>query len=277
MGFSFNGIHSSEFTHSCRTVRLPCSAAKRVKLYTAPLSDGSIDLSAANTYSRYFSTDLVSEVCLLITAATRARLESKLSRISAWLSGSGELIFDALPWSVWEAAATEEIAPEKKSSGYAAEVSVRFRMKPYCKCIYSAEDLIRLRLELPLDTDVALNASFTVSKTFSSDDTAEGVITNCGTAPTPPIIVIEPVSSGVSVTIGGKTLTYSGDAAVTIDCSDMSALSDGVSVIEYVGGDVPELSTGENSVSIDGAAEVTIYYTPRFLYSAGADMWLADM
>ncbi len=280
MGFKFRDIHSDAFTKSVRTERLGARAEQRVRFFTPELRDGSLELSDLNSYKRFFYEDMTAEVRLFVTARDREALEKKLGRLCGWLSGKGDLIFDALPFSVWTASCAGEPEISRMSGAPAAEVAAAFRMRPGCRCVYKAEEMVSLGVMVKIGSAVPIGLSAYSSKTFSvAAGGTELEVMNFGNMAVRPVIVLECAQglSSVSVSASGRTLSYTGSAAaITADCGEMTVTDgSGACAAGDVEGSFLELAPGAGIVTVtaEKACEVTISAEPLFTYSADPEEW----
>ena len=283
MGFKFKNIHSDSFTRSVKIKSKPLAADVRLNIFTVPHSDGSLNMSSENPYKRYFSEDIITEVQLSITASNRRILENNLGKLAGWLCGSGELIFDNTPLSVWDAYVVNEINVEKRANSSAAVITVNFRSKPFCRFAYPPEDTVKLGLSIYLGTSIPIGYDLQEENTFITQALVDRfTVINPGTAPVRPVITVKRTDGGDSeiifyITVNSRTFYFDGGASeVIIDCSGMTVTdAAGTSLAAKARGAFPELLPGENIMDVSSSNDltVTLFYTPMCVYNADPDTW----
>ena len=100
-GFIFKDRHSSDFGVTVRTKSRPILPSVKENIVDLPYRDGGYDFSKANPFGREFYNDRIFTVTFNIYADNLAEMQRKLSLLSLWLCGEGELIFDDMPFSKW--------------------------------------------------------------------------------------------------------------------------------------------------------------------------------
>ena len=304
-GFSFKGIHTSEFAGlTVKTASRPIKPDMRDAVFTAPFMDGSMSTASNNPYGREFYEARQFSVTMFLTAVNLTSLNKKLAKISAWLTGSGELIFDDTPLIVWEARAAGAVDYAPERAGKKAVLSVSFEVQPFGSLVWSAangpeigQETIRLGDNLPIGMGGG-NYKATIVETPSATHVAGMVFTNYGDRPVRPVITMKSVSSGASARIGTVTVSvndsdenkmtlYSGRNVklVVADCNkhtltdgDGMSIMGGGSELVNISGRFIELPPGSNRLrfsrlGIEGAGdvEVTIDFIPLYMWDIDLD------
>ena len=108
-GFYFKNKHSNDFGVTVQTQSRPIKPEMKIQTYDSPYIDGEYDFSTANAYNREFYKNRVFKMNLQISAADLSELNNKITKITTWLMGRGELIFDDTPNVKWNASVIETI------------------------------------------------------------------------------------------------------------------------------------------------------------------------
>ncbi len=267
-GFTFKNRHSSEFGVTVRTKSRPITAG--VKSFTSdlPYRDGEYDFSKANPHGREHYAKRTFVLSLGITADNLAALQGKISKLALWLTGSGELIFDDLPLVVWKARVTDEIAYMPEHGGTKAELEVSFSAEPFGEALFGTEGPLighplQLDSEIPLSTDCAY--------TYTLDGSGNICIVNFGDMPVSPVIKITGKTGGITLSLGGKTLSFSaGGKSVTADFEKQTVKAgDG---LVGVTGEFFEIPAGINHVAVTNSAQgniiITVGFKAKYMYGA---------
>lgn len=90
-GFIFKDRHSSDFDVTVRTKSRPILPSVKENIVDLPYRDGGYDFSKANPFGREFYNDRIFTVTFNIYADNLAEMQRKLSLLSLWLCGEGEL------------------------------------------------------------------------------------------------------------------------------------------------------------------------------------------
>lgn len=237
--FSFKGIRNDSLDVRMLSMPTRPHPARKGKLVDIPAVDGKL-WQDEGAYDRI----MVSLRCI---AADNANIDD----VNAWLSGSGDLIFGDEPDRVYHARITKEFSRNNRSQRLRGqEFTVSFDCEPFR---YSTGD--------PFTAPSKMIAYPTAATAFS--------VTNEGTVNAPPLFEVTSSNSGGSITIGGKTLTFSYcPKTLYIDCGAKIAYTiedDGSFAFAsvYVSGDWPVLSPGVNTVTIAPAQVVSNYITVK--------------
>lgn len=267
-GFTFNGIHSSQFGATVKTKSRPIRPAKKCFLTDVPCRDGEYDFSASNAAGREFFSSRIFTVTVTVCADDIYKLQNKLSRVSKWLLGSGTLIFDDMPMVEWRAQISEDIIYLPESGAKSATVEISFRAEPFAYCIFNSQgpyigsEAVTLGEYIPIGMEDLYK--YAVSGIGMLD------IFNCGDRPARPAMLIEGAASAVKLTDGEKTLSFNATGSVTVDF-DTQTVTDGNGSVS-VSGEFFELRPGNNVWRIENSnvseLGITVIYTPEFMYNA---------
>ena len=292
MGFTFNGRHSGEFGITMKTASRPVQPEVKGYKYDSPLMDGMYDFSTANGFGRAFYKNRLFVLNLMLFADNISELQQKISAVSLWLCGSGELIFDDMPLIKWRACVMNGIdyAPERK--GKKAILSVTFDVEPFSYAVFMPENVILIEDEIPICAPVLLDMGdvfvYTVNPESGSLPVLE--IINTGTWYVSPKFSMN-VSGcgGVSISCGGKKLTVIGDHGaaesfdVVIDFKNKTVTyTNGRDITCNAEGEFFELMPGVNEVTVetlwDEGAEAQAYnlnveYEPKYMYDFDYTVW----
>lgn len=251
--------------------------AVRASYADAPLRDGNIDFTEANEYGRAFYEKRAFTVNMLLTAPDIIELQNKISDTARWLSGRGELIFDDMPLSIWDANAVNGIDFAPELSGTKALITVNFETEPFARGAVDVSRGVLLGDDILLGSRVPIGLDEPMTKTFEGTS-AEMVFVNAGTAYARPVITI----SGnrqigySSVSCAGKTIIIQGitDTKAVIDMEEFRLLA-GDNKADKTGildGSFFELAPGNNTLKFSmqnsGSYTVSVSYVPRFVYNA---------
>lgn len=277
-GFTFKGRHSDEFGLVMKTASRPILPEMKSYTYETPVMDGSYDFSQANYYGREFYRNRVFTLNMQIGADNLFELMRKISRVSVWLTGRDELIFDDMPLVKWSAAVINGIdyAPERR--GKKAILSVSFDISPFSECIFDTENGPCLDSAVMLDDKIPLDILSVYKMTLNSlNDTVLTVI-NPGTWYVRPMITIYPKKGTANfkmfmndkffmISTGGIKLN-----TFYIDMENSTAYTEyGENIIKMCSGDFFEIAPGKNEITVtaDSSAyplEFTFTFKPKFMY-----------
>lgn len=276
-GFTYKGVHSSEMGVSVRSKSRPVLPQLRQSLLTLPSTDGSLDYSSANEYGRGMYEDRIFSVSLYMKADNIYDLQCGASRLATWLMGKGELIFDDMPDTVWNAAVYDEIDFVPESRGTKAIVTVNFRAEPFSHALFDVRDGIYLDSPIAIGAMVPLDFNAVLEMSADGNSNALEVF-NYGSAPVRAKFIIEPSgeadTTGV-ISLGDLLINYSftsAAGAIEVDTEKYTVKQGAVDASGRVEGRFFELMPGRNTV-VFGAGNVQGYtvkvsYKPRFVYGA---------
>lgn len=269
-GFKFNGRHSSEFGASVRTKSRPIRPSSKSFTIDMPCRDGVYDFSAANSWERELFNERVFTVTIGLYAENLRAMQKKLTDISSWLTGWGELIFDDMPLTVWKGKITDEILYMPEHEGRKAVIEASFRVKPFGFCLFGTEgpeigvEEIILNENIPIGFDSFF--SFTL---IGSGDIN---IINCSDRPVRPVIQITNASE-MTLSLGNKALSFDASGTVTVDFERQNVTDSNGST--GVSGEFFEFGSGNNVLGItrssSGIMTINVSYIPEFMYGVSFD------
>lgn len=264
-GFSFNGRHSSEFGVTVKTKSRPIRPETKSFTVDIPCRDGVYDFSRSNPMGREFFYERVISVSISIQADSLIEMQNKLSALSMWLMGRGELVFDDMPYTVWEGRILDEIVYLPEHAGKCAVLDVVFRVKPFSTCAFSSEGPT-LDFAVPLDTNIPIGIDAYLKGTvYGSGDIG---ILNFGERPVRPILDISGSADEIIITAGDKKLSFDAFGRVMVDCENQSVTD--VDGDISVSGEFFELAAGVNVIHIENsntsAINIEVKYSPEFTY-----------
>ena len=240
-------------------------------LYESPVMDGSYDFSSANSYGREFYKNRIFTLLMQIYGPSLGDLIQKISRISSWLTGRGELVFDDMPLVCWRASVLNSIDYAPERYGKKAVLSVSFEVEPFSECIFDTADGPMIGMALPLSTPIPLETD----KAFAFDTDTIRVI-NQGTTYARPTLIYEAENdyfTYLTVLCSGKMIELyeiPDTEKVIIDLKNHTVIDgEGNNLMMYFKGDFFELAPGENIIASESNAEnmkTQVIYKPKFMY-----------
>ena len=213
-GFIFKDRHSSDFGVTVRTKSRPILPSVKENIVDLPYRDGGYDFSKANPFGREFYNDRIFTVMFNIYADNLAEMQRKLSLLSLWLCGEGELIFDDMPFSKWRGKVSDEVIYMPEHSGRKAVMEVSFRAEPFCKCIFDTEGPA---LEMPFMLDANIPIDISCLFKFNISGSGDISVYNFGDRPVRPIVKLGASARNVTLSMNGKSLTFMSNGQTTID------------------------------------------------------------
>ncbi len=298
-GFSFKGTHTKEFQGlTVKTASRPIKPEMRNQTFTAPFADGAVSAADKNPYGREFYEGRVFTMVMTLTAPDFPELNARLEKISVWLMGSGELIFDDSPLISWDARAVGSVDYAPERAGTRAILSAAFEVSPFGRLVWRAPDGpeisrvgIRLGDQIPIGADAE-----GYMKDIAEDKTERMVINNYGDAHVRPIITIRALNSDSSARIGTVTLEIPGKASMTIsggsqvktaiaDCGRHIVTDENGNVIfgraanqVWISGGFLELPPGRSSLYVSrtahagsGGVSVAVDFAPAYMWSTSVN------
>lgn len=268
-GFIFKNRHSSEFGVILKTKSRPALPGVKSYRYDVPNMDGSYDFTAANPFGREFYNDRIFELSLQITADHLTALERKTAAIAAWLTGSGELIFDAASGVQWKGRFISEVAYAPEKRGKTAILSVIFQSTPIGEATFNTIDGIRLKDAVYLDSDIPLDMSGYFVKSLTSGSNAVDFV-NLGDFYVRPQLEFVGDMKNVTVSFGDSKMMLedlTGNAVIDLEKCIVTD-GNGNSLLGNMQGDFFELPAGRSVLQIytDEPCTLSLRYTPRTIY-----------
>jgi predicted phage tail component-like protein len=235
------------------------------------MRDGIYDFSESNELGRETYNERVFTVTVSVCEDDIYKMQTKLSKLSLWLRGSGELIFDDMPLTVWKGSVSDEIVYMPEHGGKTAQLEVSFSAEPFSYGIFGTEGPILDSETITLDNSIPIGIdevyTFTVSKN------ADIHILNFGDCPMRPVINITSSVIPVWLTMNGKTLFFYCSGSVDVDFEKRDVTDENGRI--NVTGDFFEFASGENILNIKSTSTkemtVTVSFRPRFMYGASYD------
>lgn len=270
-GIRFKGIHSEDIGVLVRTKNRPILPEEKQRTIESNAIDGIIDLSQTDYQEHPFYQERIFQSDILVTGKDIYDLQKRVSKAAAWLMGSGDLIYDDMPYVIWKARVISGVDFAPQIYGTQAVLSVSFQVDTWSECKYSTEELD----DMPLDSEILLDSDIQLdmSEYFQYPLTAGRntiTVTNLGTVYVQPVLRFTGQSDYLVITCRDDTLTYSQPfSALNIDCKAQSVTENDVVKTQYASGTFPELAAGETTMTIKATGDIDlfIFYTPRFIYN----------
>jgi predicted phage tail component-like protein len=278
IGFEYNGSHSyDDFSIVANSVNRPILPAMRKRELVIPGKHGSYDFGG-NTYENRIISVLLQYIGTSINA-----LRLQMRDVAAWLSQTDykELIFDDEPdkfhfAKVYSALDIETFYRSGKGT-------VQFECQPFAQYVVTTAEDIYLDDGAPLDLDVILDSGDDFKFALATEDSSDEVtIVNNGNADlglgaqegAQFDIVVTGTFSAFSITMNGKTLTYTENCTgqtITIDNVNATVKNGSTNKLDKLTGDTADflkLLPGNNTVTIaktGGAVDFTFDFSPQYL------------
>ena len=257
-GITFRGKHSREFGVVVRTKKRPPIAPIKQLDEEIAMHDGNADFSEAG--GRLYYQDKVLELEFGFISRNTRELNKNISDFISWLAGGyGELIFDDMPFTIWQAKPVD-LGDVELSAYKNGRVTVQFRCRPFNSWIFTSEGI-------PLDSDVLLDSDLPLG--FGDENEIDfsigsqtHILDYYGTAPIRPIIEVTS-DGGVTLSVNNTVMAISEiNGTASIDCSK------GTVENAKVSGGFIELLSGENDIQIVAmaAGSLKFVYIHNFLY-----------
>ena len=267
-GFTFKDRHSSEFGVTVKTKSRPIIAGAKSFTLDLPYRDGEYDFSMSNPHGREHYRQRTFILSLGMTADNLAALTRKISKLSLWLTGSGELIFDDLPLVKWSGKVVDEIVYMPEHGGTKAEVEVSIAAEPLARGLFGTEGPL-LRHPLPLGSQIPLSTDCLFTYTVNGE--SKLCIVNFGDMPVSPVITIEGQAGDITMSLGEKSLSFSKGSKSTVVDFERQTVKAGNETIG-VKGEFFELPAGVNYLTVTNSASgditVTVEFKTRHMYDA---------
>lgn len=267
-GFTFKNQHSSEFNVTVKTKSRPIRPSRKSYMTDVPCRDGVYDFSSSNEYGREFYNDRIFSVSIGVCADNLEQMQYILSKLSLWLCGNGDLIFDDIPLIVWKGRIIDEIIYMPENDGRKAMLEVSFRVEPFGYCIFDnngpiLDDALWIGSNIPIEMDTYYSFSLSGNGTVN--------FINCGDRPISPVISVANANGKIKFTLGNKSLTFTAKGNTEVDFEKHIVKCDEKSV--YISGEFFEFQPGSNMLSVESqnAVSLRLTFTPRFMYGAVFD------
>lgn len=266
-GFKFKDIHSSQFGVSVRTKSRPIRPSAKMFLSEVPCRDGVYDFSASNPYGREFYNNRTFAVSMSIYADNMTLMQEKLTRLSNWLCGKGELIFDDIPLVKWTGKVSDEIIYMPEHEGRKAVIEVTFSAEPFSRCVFGTDGPTIGMEHIVIGDNIPIG----IDEVYTYTVSGKGDITvmNVGDRPMRPVIEISGNASGIKLAVEDKALSFNADGDVTVDF-DKQSVTDSNGRVK-ISGVFFEFQSGKNILHIENSntdkLTVRIHYIPQFMYN----------
>ncbi|MBQ8300677.1 MAG: phage tail family protein, partial [Clostridia bacterium] len=235
-GFSFKGIHSSSFQGmTVKTKDRPITPEMKEETYSSANQNSEHSSARANPYGHEYYNDRIFQIELSVASDNIDDLQNKIAKLSRWIMGSGELIFDTAPLVKWNARIIDTVQYMPERGGKKAVFMVKYRVKPFAELVFSTIDgpCLDEDIELKSDMPIGIDEYFTFSNKASFD------VNNIGDTPVRPVITVTGASSAYSIECNGFTITVPEDAIIDCERYIVTDLS-GNSLMSQVTGDFIE-------------------------------------
>lgn len=269
-GFRFRGIHTDELELAVRTKSRPVLPEQKERTQESNSIDGVMDFSAAGGQEHPYYHERMFQSELLVTAEDIHDLQQRIGVVAAWLMGSGELIYDDMPYIVWHAKVVSGVDFAPQIYGLQAVLSVSFRVYTWSESSYDTEQLCNITLDegITLDSNIPIGIDEFLSFHLVA---GKNIVTVCnfGDVYVKPILRFTGQSENLTVQCGCDMLSYhQAFSSLDIDCDTQIAAENSTTHMEYVSGTFPELQPGDNTmtITVTGAVELFVLYTPQFIY-----------
>lgn len=268
-GFTFKGRHSSEFGVTVKTKSRPLRPSVKTSFVSLPCRDGVYDFSEANALGRECFNERTFVIEIAAIADDIYQMQDKLSALSLWLCGGGELIFDDMPLVKWVCKVSDEIIYMPERGGRKSVIEVSMRVKPFGIAIFDS-DGPEINFDMVLGTNIPIGLADMHTYSFSGSKTM--TVVNWGNRPARPVISISGASGNLSLSLGGKELSFACGGEVTVDF-DKQSVTDSEGNYIAVSGDFFEFPPGETALSVSGSGNIKAHmvFSPEFMYNLNLD------
>ncbi len=266
-GFTFKDIHSSKYGLTVRTKSRPIVPPRKSFTVSLPYRDGEYDFSEANEQQREHYANRNFQLLLTLTADNLDELQDKTGRLSKWLHGSGDMIFDDIPLIIWRGKIIDEIIYMPEHGGRSATMEITFSAEPFGKNVFGTEGPL-LDDDVPLDSDIPLSMDEFYTCVIEKNGTTNFI--NFGDRPASPVFLLEGTDGTVTLTVWNKSLSFTASGDVTVDFKKQLVTDKNGAV--RVSGDFFEFPEGSSELEIthssDNSLTVTAMFEPEFMYTA---------
>lgn len=130
IGFTFRGIHSSEYNIAFRSVDRTLIPQKRKKEFTILGRSGTLEIESDEYEKRE-----IKAVIAILNEKDFFQFREKLRTLAGWLSGYGLLIFDDEPDKAYEASIYQAVGIEQLYTTSKALCSITFECQPFAQSV----------------------------------------------------------------------------------------------------------------------------------------------
>jgi len=278
-GFTYNQKHSyNDLGLVAKSAARPLIPPQKAVAYSAADFDGVMTFNPMGTRAAYGNKALILQMGIAAPSGEEggfADLQTLIAQVADWLSNPGggylPLIFDDMPDTKWlvRPASGGNIAFQLARAG---RFELTFDCQPFNTLLFDSTGV-------SLDGDVVLGSPVLLDQESVSvipSVTGAGgsyTIYTLSAAPTRPRVTLTGSGNGVTVGIGGESVSYSGSWSGTLvfDCASYCATLNGADVTNNVTGDFPEISGGPGDipVTVTGAGlncSAEFYHTYNVFY-----------
>lgn len=268
-GFTFKGRHSSEFGVTVKTKSRPLRPSVKTSLADLPCRDGVYDFSEANALGRECFNERTFVIEIAVMADDIYQMQDKLSALSLWLCGGGELIFDDMPLVKWVCKVSDEIIYMPERGGRKSVIEASMRAKPFGIAIFDS-DGPEIGIDITLGTNIPIGLAD--MHTYSFSGSKNMTVVNWGDRPARPVMSISGASGNVSLSLGDKKLSFTCDGNVTVDF-DKQSVTDSAGNYLAVSGGFFEFPPGGSMLKASGSGNIKAHmvFNPEFMYNLNID------
>lgn len=263
-GFSFKGQHSNAFGWTVKTNDRPVRPETKETTYNPTNADGEHSFAKVNPQGHEYYEDKVFQIEINVSASSLSDLQRQIIKLSRWIMGEGELIFDDTPFVRWTARIIDTVQYMPENDGTKAKFIVKYRVKPFSELVFDTIDGPCIDDEIELNSDLPLN----IGEFFTFTGAGSYIVKNIGDVPVKPLITVTGVTKSCSIECNGFKLTVPKNAV--IDCERYIVMDlFGNSLMSQISGDFFELAEGDNVMTItsDENINVTMQYQPKYIHS----------
>lgn len=264
-GFTFREQHSGSFDGVIvKTVDRPVRPDTKEEIFNPSNGDGERSFARANPYGREFYESKIYQMEIDIIASGLSDLQSKITKLSRWIMGSGILIFDDTPLVRWIARIVDTVQYMPEHGGKNAKFIVKYKVQPFAELVFNTMDGVCLDDEIELDSDIPLD----LGEFFTFEGAGTHTVKNIGDMPVRPIITVNNATKPVTISVNGIELTVPKSAE--IDCENYTVRdTKGNSLMREISGDFFELMVGDNAMVVISSENVAVEveYNPKYIHN----------
>ncbi|GHU54540.1 hypothetical protein AGMMS49975_15090 [Clostridia bacterium] len=258
MGFTYNGVHCSQFGILAKVRDMPFIAEAKTAFLDASDRDGSFSFSGINQYTggvRTCRKDSSIQIECRIVETDIMLLNNKMSEIAAWLGGTaeGKLTLDSVPDVYWNVSIYERFSFVPMRYGVTTAFALSFRAFPYS-----------MSNEL---TTVTLGSGNTYSGAYKGQPTPIKINAQGGTAAGSIVsVTVTDTYSGGSLYCGYSNTATTKYTNVVIDAQTCSCSDNGINTLQYFTGEFLYLPSSSFAITNSSSTAITISWRERWFY-----------
>lgn len=264
-GFIFREQNSSEFEGvTVKTNDRPVRPDTKEEVFNSTNGDGERSFSCANPCGHEFYDSKIYQMEMNISASGLDDLQSKITKLSRWIMGSGILIFDDTPLVKWVARIVDTVQYMPEHGGKHAKFLVKYKVQPFAELVFNTIDGPCLDMDVPLDSDIPLD----LGEYFTFKGAGAHIVKNIGDMPVRPIITVGNAAKPVTISVGDIAIKVPKSAE--IDCGNYTVRdTSGKSLMREIEGDFFELAVGDNTMNVTASDNVTVEveYEPKYIHN----------